>query len=325
MSDPSALLQTVRQAKTRSELIAILASAGSTSQLGEPNDRSRPALSPSKPRTIPRRCSETRLPSYPAMPETQKTAVPAKGRHASKSDTKSEVPVPYKFTGRDAIDLTSFDLANVQERLQHSDVPSSSAMQPQLKSPRKYPLEFNHPIHWHLRQHEYLVSRTLDQRQSVLPLPEQTSEAFETLPPDEPTNESPGELSIISGTLSLPAIYVSPPKEAPEDARQPHPFIKIENPTDPREEEELRALEEARREQRRVHGDTLFLMSEVCRWSIKAHNSALRLRKTMAELRRYMDEVRSEEGEAQGPDRIDYGHTIPYVTSESQATPSKDG
>ncbi|KAF9765983.1 hypothetical protein IL306_001636, partial [Fusarium sp. DS 682] len=99
----------------------------------------------------------------------------------------------------------------------------------------------------------------------------------------------------------------------------------IEKPTDPREEEELRALEETRNEQRRVHEETLDAMREVCVWSVRAHRAAGRLRKTMVELRRYMDEVRSGKDEAQGPDRIDCEVTLPFVAAGRQVTPSKDG
>jgi hypothetical protein len=255
------------------------------------------------------------------MPKSQtKKLPPAKGLDASKSNVKVGAPAPYEFSGRDSINISSFDLAQVQESLEHSDVPS---MRPQLKSPRRCSRELNHPMHWQLQQHEFLIwrhkalrssgktARNSSQCQltppvsphpSTLPAVEPTSKAPETLPLDEPTSNlhppSPGESSTASTKPPLPKIRVSPPDETSKTPRQPHPSI--ENPAYPWEEEELRALEELRNEQRRLHEETLDAMREMAYWSFRAQRAANRVKKTMYELGSYMGEIRSEQEEGQG-------------------------
>jgi hypothetical protein len=90
------------------------------------------------------------------MPNSHEKKSLAKGPDASKSNAKAGTPAPYEFSGRGTINISSFDLAQVQESLEHSDVPS---MRPQLKSPRQCPRELNHPMHWQLSQHEFLIAR----------------------------------------------------------------------------------------------------------------------------------------------------------------------
>ncbi|KAF5694329.1 hypothetical protein FDENT_1195, partial [Fusarium denticulatum] len=154
------------------------------------------------------------------MPKSQaKKKASAKGLDASKSNVKAGTPAPYEFSGRASINIRSFDLALVQESLEHSDVPS---MRPQLKSPRQCPRELNHPMHWQLSQHEFLIARHKALRSSVpshpptLPALEPTSKTPETLPLDESASDSrppsPGESSTASTKPPLPEIRVSPPE-----------------------------------------------------------------------------------------------------------------
>ncbi|KAF5646392.1 uncharacterized protein FTJAE_2091, partial [Fusarium tjaetaba] len=168
-----------------------------------------------------------------AMPKSQASKKsPAKGLDASKSNTKAGTPAPYEFSGRDSINISSFDLAQVQESLEHSDVPS---MQPQLKSPRPCPRQLNHPMHWQLSQHEFLIARhkalrsSAPSHTSTLPALEPTSKTPETLPLDEPAGDSrpasPGESSSASMKPPLPEIRVSPPGELNEAPRQAPPPI----------------------------------------------------------------------------------------------------
>ncbi|KAG5818602.1 hypothetical protein H9Q71_001349 [Fusarium xylarioides] len=240
------------------------------------------------------------------MPKSQaKKKAPAKGLDTSKPNVKAGTPTPYEFSGRDSINISSFDLAQVQESLEHSDVPS---MRPQLKSPRQCPRELNHPMHWQLSQHEFLISRHKALRSSVpshpstLPTLEPTSKTPETLPLDEsasdPRSPSPGESSTTSTKPPLPEIRVSPPEEMnkiPLQARPP-----IEDPAYPWEEEELQALEDLRNEQRRLHEETLDAMGQMAYWSFRAQRAANRVKKTMCELRSYMDEVLAEQEGQQG-------------------------
>ncbi|KAF5715968.1 hypothetical protein FMUND_6613 [Fusarium mundagurra] len=239
------------------------------------------------------------------MPKSQaKKKSPAKGLNASKSNAKAGTPAQYEFSGRDSINISSFDLAQVQESLKHSDVPS---MRPPLKSPRQCPRELNHPMHWQLSQHEFLISRHKALRSSVpshpstLPALEPTSKAPETLPLDESASDShppsPGESST-SRKPTLPEIRVSPPEEmnkTPHQARHP-----IEDPSCPWEEDELQALEAMRNEQRRLHEETLDAMGQMAYWSFRAQRAANRVKKTMCELRSYMNEVLAEQEGVQG-------------------------
>ncbi|PNP81147.1 hypothetical protein FNYG_05614 [Fusarium nygamai] len=240
------------------------------------------------------------------MPESQaKKKSPAKGLDASKSNAKAGTSAPYEFSGRDSINISSFDLAQVQESLEHSDVPS---MQPQLKSPRQCPREWNHPMHWQLSQHEFLIARHKALRSSVpshpptLPALEPTSKTPETLPLDESASDSrppsTGESSTASTKPPIPEIRVSPPEELNETPRQAPP--PIEDPAYPWAEEELQALEEMRNEQRRLHEETLDAMGKMAYWSFRAQRAANRVKKTMCELRSYMDEVLAEQEGAQG-------------------------
>jgi hypothetical protein len=112
-------------------------------------------LNPSKRRKITAK-TRHRVFRDAAMPKSQAKKPPAKGLDTSKSNAKAGTPAPYKFSGHDSINISSFDLAQVQESLEHSDVPS---LRPQLKSPRQCPRELNHPMHWQLLQHEFLISR----------------------------------------------------------------------------------------------------------------------------------------------------------------------
>ncbi|KAF5555897.1 hypothetical protein FMEXI_1364 [Fusarium mexicanum] len=255
------------------------------------------------------------------MPKSQvKKKSPAKGLRTSKPNTKAGTPTPYKFSGRDLINISSFDLAQVQESLEHSDVPS---MRPQLKSPRQYPRELNHPMDWQLLQHEFLISRHKALRSSgktswnssqqsltplvpshppTLPALEPTPKAPETLPLDESASDSrppsPGESSTASTKPPVPEIRISPPEEMSTASRQARP--PIEDPAYPWEEEELQALEDMRNEQRRLHKETLDAMGQMAYWSFRAQRAAIRVKNTMCDLRSYMDEVLAEQEGVQG-------------------------
>ncbi|RKK88229.1 hypothetical protein BFJ69_g85 [Fusarium oxysporum] len=269
------------------------------------------------------------------MPKSQaKKKPPAKNLDTSKSNAKAGTPAPYEFSGRDLINISSFDLAQVQESLEHSDVPS---MRPQLKSPRQYPRELNHPMHWQLLQHEFLISRHKALRSSgktswnssqqsltppvpshppTLPALEPTSKSPETLPLDESASNlrppSPGESSTASTKPPVPEIRLSPPEETSKPPRQPRP--PIENPAYPWEEEELQALEDLRNEQRRLHEETLDAMGQMAYWSFRAQRAANRVKKTMWELRSYMDEVLAEQEEVQGHNENECNVVPPSLT-----------
>ncbi|KAF5254671.1 hypothetical protein FANTH_604 [Fusarium anthophilum] len=236
-----------------------------------------------------------------AMPKSQaKKKSPAKGLGTSKPNTKAGTPTPYEFSGRDSINISSFDLAQVQESLEHSDVPS---MRPQLKSPRQYPRALNHPMDWQLLQHEFLISRHKALRSSVpstpstLPALEPTPKAPETLPLDEAASDSrppsPGESSTASTKPPVPEIRISPPEEMSRASRQARP--PIEDPAYPWEEEELQALEDMRNEQCRLHKETLDAMGQMAYWSFRAQRAAIRVKETMRDLRSYMDKVLAEQ------------------------------
>ncbi|EXA36134.1 hypothetical protein FOQG_19202 [Fusarium oxysporum f. sp. raphani 54005] len=254
------------------------------------------------------------------MPKSQaKKKPPAKGLDTSKSNAKAGTPAPYEFSGHDSINISSFDLAQAQQSLEHSDVPS---MRPQLKSPRQYPRELNHPMHWQLLQHEFLISRHKALRSSVpshpstLPALEPTSKTPETLPLDKPASNlrppSPGESSTASTKPPVPEIRLSPPEETSKTPRQPRP--PIENPAYPWEEEELQALEDLRNEQRRLHEETLNAMGQMAYWSFRAQRAANRVKKTMCELRSYMDEVLAEQEEVQGHNENECNVVPPSLT-----------
>ncbi|KAF4439883.1 hypothetical protein FACUT_3845 [Fusarium acutatum] len=256
------------------------------------------------------------------MPKSQaKKKAPAKGLDTSKPNVKAGTPAPYEFSGRDSINISSFDLAQVQELLEHSDVPS---MRPKLKSPRQCPRELNHPMHWQLSQHEFLISRHKalrssgksswnSSRQSLtppvpshpssLPALEPTSKTPESLPLDESASDSPppspGESSTAPAKPPLPEIRVSPPEEMNKTPRKAHP--PIEDPAYPWEEE-LQALEDMRNEQRRLHEETLDAMGQMAYWSFRAQRAANRVKKRMCKLRGYMDEVLAEQEGVQGPE-----------------------
>ncbi|VTT67787.1 unnamed protein product [Fusarium fujikuroi] len=284
------------------------------------SDRRCHKLNPSKRRKITAK-TRHRVFRDAAMPKSQaKKKSPTKGPDTSKSGGKAGVLAPYEFSGRDLIKISSFDLAQVQESLEHSDVPS---LRPQLKSPRQCPRELNHPMHWQLLQHEFLISRHKALRSSgkaawnsseqslTPPVPSHPS----TLPALDPASKIPEALplvesagdsrspslceSLTASTKPLfPEIRVSPPEETPKASSQPRPAI--EDPAYPWEEEELQALEDLRNEQRRLHEETLNAMGQMAYWSFRAQRAANRVKKTMCELRSYMDELLAEQEGGQG-------------------------
>ncbi|KAF5624416.1 hypothetical protein F52700_9583 [Fusarium sp. NRRL 52700] len=279
-------------------------------------------LSPSKRRTITAK-TWPQSPRDAAMPKSQaKKKSQANGLGTSRPNLKAGTPTPYEFSGRDSINISSLDLAQVQESLEHSDV---SSMRPQLKSPRQYPRELNHPMHWKLLQHEFFISRHKALRSSgkaflnspqqslTLPVPcppstllalEPALKTPETLPLDESASNlpplSPDESSTASTKLPVPEIRVSPPAETSKTSRQACP--PIEDPAYPWAEEELQALEDMRNEQRRLHEETLDAMGQMAYWSFRAQRAANRVKKTMCELRSYMEEVLAEQEGVQGHD-----------------------
>ncbi|KAF4961542.1 hypothetical protein FGADI_166 [Fusarium gaditjirri] len=253
------------------------------------------------------------------MPKSQAKKPPAKGLGTSKSDVKAGTPAPYEFSGSDSINISSFDLAQVQESLEHSDVPS---MRPQLKSPRQCSRELNHPMHWQLLQHEFLVSRhkalrsSATSRPSTLPALEPTSKTPDTLPLDASASNlhppSPGESSTASAKPPLPEVRISPPEETAKTCREPR--RPIENPAYPWEEEELQALEDLRNEQRRLHEETLDAMGQMAYWSFRAQRAENRVKKTMCELRNYMDEALAEQEGVQGHNENECNVVPPSLT-----------
>jgi hypothetical protein len=63
-----------------------------------------------------------------------------------------------------------------------------------------------------------------------------------------------------------------------------------------------------RNEQRRLHKETLDAMGRMAYWSFRAQRAANRVKKTMCELRSYMDEVLAEQEDAQ--DHEENGCTV---------------
>ncbi|KAI1023827.1 hypothetical protein LB504_005394 [Fusarium proliferatum] len=284
------------------------------------SDRRCHELNPSKRRKITAK-TRHRVLRDAAMHKSQaKKKSPAKGLDTSKPGGKAGVLAPYEFSGRDLINISSFDLAQVQESLEHSDVPS---LRPQLKSPRQCPRELNHPMHWQLLQHEFLISRHKALRSSVpshpstLPALDPTSKIPETLPLAESASDSrppsPGESSTASTKPLFPEIRVSPPEETPKASSQPRPAI--EDPAYPWEEEELQALEDLRNEQRRLHEETLNAMGQMAYWSFRAQRAANRVKKTMCELRSYMDELLAEQEGVQGHEENEC-HIMPLALTK---------
>lgn len=151
---------------------------------------------------------------------------------------------------------------------------------------------------------------------STVPALEPTSKTPETLPLDESASNlrppSPGESSTASTKPPVPEIRLSPPEETSKTPRQPRP--PIENPAYPWEEEELQALEDLRNEQRRLHEETLDAMGQMAYWSFRAQRAANRVKKTMCELRSYMDEVLAEQEEVQGHNENECNVVPPSLT-----------